>query len=1077
MLENIYRPSVMRTRFESSLIALVGTALGLALASVSEAAEAEPGKLPPAATRAVDFAKDIEPILANNCYSCHGPKKQESGLRLSVKADALRGGDEHGAKAIIPGKSSESVLIQAVAHVHPDLKMPKKGDRLTAEQVGLLRAWIDQGAVWPETIVVQGRDPKNHWAFKTPVRSPTPSVKDKKWVRSPVDNFILAKLENEKLKPSPEAERVTLLRRLSLDLIGLPPTISEVDAFLADKSKDAYEKQVERLLASPHYGERWGRHWLDAARYADSDGYEKDMSRQVYFYRDYVINAFNKDLPYDQFLIEQIAGDQFPGATQDQIVATGFLRNSMLNQEGAIDPEQFRMDAMFDRMDAIGKAMLGLTIQCAQCHNHKYDPILQEDYYRMFAFINSDHEARPAVYTTDEQMKITAIHRGIAEIEGDIKHRAADWERRMTAWEDAVRNDQPEWIVLADLDQEGDKSQRYDYLKDGSLRAEGYAPTKFTQWFRITNNLADVTAFRLELLNDPNLPFSGPGRSFRGTCALTDFHVEAADTANKTNKVKVKWATASADIEQAERKLEDNYYDKSTNNRVYGPIKYAIDGNGDTAWGIDVGPGRRNQERKAVFVADKPVGYATGTYWRIGLNQNHGGWNSDDHMNNNLGRFRLSVTTATNNLVADPLPKKVRDVIATVPRDKRSPAQQAAVFSYWRTTVPDWKEANAKIDKLIDSWPEGATALTLMAREDGRRTSILKRGDWLKPTKPVTTGVPAMLHALPKDAPATRLSFARWLADKKSPTTARVFVNRVWQSYFGIGLVSTSEDFGMQSEAPSHPELLDWLAVEFMEPGAHTARPWSIKHLHRLIVNSATYRQSSKVTPEQLERDPYNRLLTRGPRFRVEGEIVRDIALASSGLLNPKIGGRSVMPPAPEFLFQPPASYAPFPWKDEVGEEKYRRALYTFRRRSTPYPMLQTFDVPNADISCVRRLRSNSPLQALVSLNEPLFVECAQSLARKTLEEGGRSDAERVTYAFRRALSRLPAEDEKQELLSLLEKQKERIADGWVNPAEVATGESKVPSKLPAGVTPTQLAAYTVVSRVLLNLDETITKE
>jgi mono/diheme cytochrome c family protein len=1079
----------MKTRFQSSLIGLVGlsTALVLPFAGPLKSAEAEAGQLPPAATRPVNFAKDIEPILAGHCHSCHGPKKQESALRLSVKADALQGGDDYGAKAIVPGRSSESVLIQAVAHTHPDLKMPKKGERLSAEQVGLLRAWIDQGAAWPESAVTQGKDSKNHWAFKAPVRPQTPTVKDRKWARSPVDNFILAKLEQEKLKPSPEAERVTLLRRLSLDLIGLPPTLAEVDAFLADKSKDAYEKQVERLLASPHYGERWGRHWLDAARYADSDGYEKDMSRQVHFYRDYVINAFNQDLPYDQFLIEQIAGDQLPGAKQDQIVATGFLRNSMINQEGAIDPEQFRMDAMFDRMDAIGKAMLGLTIQCAQCHNHKYDPISQEDYYRMFAFINSDHEARPTVYTADEQMKIAAIHRGIAEIEGDLQHRVPDWEKRLAQWEEEVKGDQPEWITISDLHYEGDMAQRYDFLKDGSMLACGYAPTKMTQWWRTTNDLSRLTAFRIELLTDPNLPFGGPGRAFNGTCALTDFFVEATDVQNKTNKTKVRWAGVSADYDQPERKLEENFYDKSTNSRVTGPVKFAIDGDANTAWGINAGPGRRNQERKAVFVAEKPVGFTNGTYWRIGVQQNHGGWNSDDHMNNNLGRYRLSATRAAGDLSADPLPKKVRDIITTIPREKRSPAQHAAVFSYWRTTVPDWKEAGAKIDKLMDGWPEGATALTLLAREEGRKTSVLKRGDWLKPAKPVTGGVPAMLHQLPKDAPATRLSFARWLADKQSPTTARVFVNRVWQAYFGLGLVSTSEDFGIQAEAPSHPELLDWLAVEFMEPGPSNVErstlnvqrsvPWSIKHLHRLIVNSATYRQESKLSPELLERDPYNRLLARGSRFRVEGEIVRDIALASSGLLNPKIGGRSVMPPAPEFLFQPPASYAPFPWKDEVGEEKYRRALYTFRRRSTPYPMLQTFDVPNADISCVRRLRSNSPLQALVSLNEPLFVECAQNLARKTLAEGGRTDTERVTYAFRRVLSRLPAEDEKQELLSLLEKQKQRIADGWVNPVEVATGDSKIPAQLPAGVTPTQLAAYTVVTRVLLNLDETITKE
>jgi hypothetical protein len=952
---------------------------------------------------------------------------------------------------------------------------------------------------------------RDHWAFKAPVRPPVPQIAHRKTqVTNPIDAFIFARLEKEKLKPSPEADRVTLLRRLHLDLTGLPPTIAEVDAFLADQSPDAYARQVERLLASPHYGERWGRHWLDAARYADSDGYEKDMSRDAWAYRDYVLGAFNRDLPYDQFIIEQLAGDQLPGATQDQIVATGFLRNSMLNQEGAIDPEQFRMDAMFDRLDALGKSVLGLTIQCAQCHNHKYDPLTQEEYYRLFAFLNNDHEARPAVYTPAQQGEIARLRRGIAAIEADLQRRAPDWEQRLAAWEDSVKDNQPEWIVIRDLDQEGDKSQRYQFLPDGSLLAEGYAPTKFTQWFRVTNDLADITAFRIELLTDPNLPYGGPGRSFRGTCALTDFLVEATDAQNKTNRVKVKWAGASADIEQPERKLEENYHDKSTNNRVYGPIKYAIDGNADTAWGIDVGPARRNQDRKAVFVAEKPVGFAGGTAWRLGLQQNHGGWNSDDHMNNNLGRFRLSATRAKTNLVADPLPKKVRGLLA-LPRAQRTPAQTAAVFSFWRTTVPEWKEANAKIGKLLDEWPNGSTALTLLPREDGRATRVLKRGDWLKPTTPVTAGVPAFLPPLPAGADGSRLTLAKWLVDRQAPTTARVFVNRVWQAYFGTGLVATPEDFGTQSEAPSHPELLDWLACEFMEPtvpgesltrstveseGASTARrvsgstvqrfngltsqraqPWSVQHLHRLIVHSATYRQSSRVTPELSARDPYNRLLARGPRFRVEGEIVRDIALAASGLLHPAIGGRSVMPPAPGFLFQPPASYAPFPWKDEEGAEKYRRALYTFRRRSTPYPALQTFDVPNADFSCVRRLRSNSPLQALVSLNEPIFVKCAQALAKKTLAEGGKTDAARVTYAFRRALARAPTAEEKRELLSLLEKQKQRLADGWLNPNEIATGASGVPKDLPAGATPAQLAAYTVVARVLLNLDETITKE
>ena len=1047
---------------------LAMTLLLSAVGGPARAADPDLTKLPMAASRKVDFAKDVQPILSEHCYQCHGPKKPESQLRWDVREIALKGG-EHG-PVIVPGNSARSKMIHLVAGLDLENFMPKKGERLSAEQIGLLRAWIDQGANWPENASAKLADPKNHWAFKAPVRPKVPTVKNSKWARNEIDRFILARLEKENLKPSTEADRTTLLRRLSLDLIGLPPTIAEVDAFLVDKSPDTYEKQVQRLLASPHYGERWGRHWLDAARYADSDGYEKDMSRQMFYYRDYVINAFNRDLPYDRFIIEQIAGDELPNATQDQIVATGFLRNSMINQEGGIDPEQFRMEAMFDRIDAVGKSILGLTIQCAQCHDHKFDPIKQEEYYQMFAFINNDHEARPPVYTPGEQMKIASIRRGVSEIESDLQHRAPDWKTRMSAWERNAATNQPVWTVVRDLEQEGEKSQRYESLKDGSLLAEGYAPTKLTEWFRVTNHLSGVTAFRLELLTDPNLPYGGPGRSFMGTCALTDFFVEATDAENKTNKAKVKWTDATADFNQPEHVLEPNFSDKSTNNRVTGAVKLAIDGKGNTAWGIDAGPGRRNQERKAVFVADKPVGFGTGTAWRIGLQQNHGGWNSDDHMNNNLGRFRISVGTNAGPVTADPLPKKVRDIL-DVAEEKRTPAQVAAVFSYWRTTVPEWKDANDAIEKLMDTWPAGATALTLQRREEPRETHILKRGDWLKPTTAVGTGVPAFLHPLPAGADGSRLTFAKWLADKKSPTTARVFVNRIWQAYFGSGLVGTPEDFGMQSETPSHPELLDWLATEFMN------RDWSIKQIHRLIVTSATYRQASTVTPDLYTLDPYNRLLARGSRFRVEGEIVRDIALAASGLLNPKIGGRSVMPPAPAFLFQPPTSYAPFPWIDETGDEKYRRALYTFRRRSTSYPALQTFDVPVADASCVRRMRSNSPLQALVSLNEPIFVECAQALARKTLAEGGATDADRITYAFRRAVARPPLPDEKQELLSLLAREKQRFAEGWINPSEVATGTSDLPKNLPGGTTPTQLGAYTVVSRVLLNLDETITKE
>ncbi len=806
---------------------------------------------------------------------------------------------------------------------------------------------------------------------------------------------MLAKLEAQGTHPAAEADKITLLRRMHLDLTGLPPTIEEVDAFTADASPDAYEKAVEKLLASPHYGERWGRHWLDAARYADSDGYEKDKSRSVWFYRDYVINALNKDLPYNQFIIEQLAGDLLPNATQEQIVATGFLRNSMINEEGGIDPEQFRMDAMFDRMEAIGKGVLGLTIQCAQCHSHKYDPLTQEEYYRLFAFLNNDHEAQRVVYTPDEQMKVGELVRKMREIEADLKHRDPEWEEKMAAWEKTVGTDQPEWHVL-EIENAGDNSQRYIPRGDGSLIAQGYAPTKFTGSFRVKTDLNGISAFRLEYLTDPNLPANGPGRSFKGTCALSEFGVEVSattplstqpstrPTTQPIKKEKIKFSKATADYEQPESPLEKNFDDKSNTPRIVGPVKFAIDGDDKTAWGIDAGPGRRNQERKAVFQCEKPITMAGGMTLNFSLKQSHGGWNSDDHQNNNLGRFRISATTQPG-AVADPLPKRVREVLA-IAKESRSPAQVATLFAYWRTTVGAWKEANDRIEALWKEWPEGSTSLTLMAREDGRQTNILGAGDWLKPTKEVTAGVPSFLNPLPHAYRPDRLTFARWLVDPTAPTTARVLVNRIWQAYFGMGIVATPEDFGLQSQAPSHPELLDWLACELMEPTVGSEQvAWSLKRMHRLIVTSATYRQVSRITPDDYANDPYNRMLARGPRFRVEGEIVRDIALSASGLLNPKVGGRSVMPPAPDYLFLPPSSYAPFPWVNETGPEKYRRALYTFRRRSTPYPALQTFDVPNADISCVRRSRSNSPLQALVLLNEPIFFECAQSLGARRL--------------------------------------------------------------------------------------------
>lgn len=1049
--------------------------LGACLAGVvllgARLGAADDDSLPAPAGGSITFEKHVAPVLQASCLGCHGPKKSGGGLRLDTREGALSGG-EHG-PAIVPGKSAESLLILAVAGLHGEVRrMPRKGDPLTRDTIAVLRAWIDQGAEWARSSEAKKKG-ADHWAFKAPVKPAVPTPRGSHWVKNPIDAFVLARLEKEGLTPSPPAEPLTLCRRLHLDLLGLPPDPDAAEAFAGSSSPEAYDQLVEELLRSPHLGERWARTWLDAARYADSDGFEKDKTRFVWAYRDWVVGALNRDLPYDEFIIEQIAGDLLPDATADQQIATGFLRNSMLNEEGGVDPEQFRMDGLFDRMDCIGKSILGLTIQCSQCHDHKFDPLTQEEYYRLFAFINNDHESSTVAYTPAQEMERANLLRQMREIEEGLRRSTPGWEEQMAAWEDSVRNDQPQWTVVR-CENAGDNGERYYYHADGSVRAASYAPTQWTMHLRGTSREPRITGFRLEQLTDPNLPCGGPGRSIKGMAALSELKVTATDAADPSKKIEVKLVKATADYSNPLKDLEPEFDDRSGRKRTYGPVVDAIDGKFETGWGIDAGPGRRNQPRKAVFVAEKPIEFQAGAVLDFRYELGHGGWNSDDNQNHNLGRFRMSVTAAPDP-VADPLPAGVREIFE-IPRERRSPAQVAAVFSYWRTTVPAWRSANDQIEALWRRWPEGTPTLVLAKRsgkgpgEEHRETMIFKRGDWLKPDRKVAAGVPAALHSLPADAGSTRLDLARWLVDRRAPTTARVIVNRIWQVYFGTGIVETSEDLGTQSPPPSHPELLDWLACELMDRG------WSLKALHRLIVTSATYRQSSRVTPELLEKDPFNRLFARGPRLRVEAEGVRDVALAVSGLLDRSLGGPSVHPPAPAFLFEPPASYGPKPWIEAQGSDRYRRGLYTFRYRSSPYPFLATFDAPNGDFSCVRRTRSNTPLQALMTLNETLSMECAQGLARQALEKGGATDPGRIELAFRRALGRRPSPTERAELLAYLERQKKHLGEGWVNVRELATGKNE-PFPVPAGATPTELAAYTALARVLLNLDETITKE
>jgi mono/diheme cytochrome c family protein len=1019
-------------------------------------------------TSTLDFSRDVRPILANNCFQCHGPDSahREAKLRLDVSQSA---GKLRGAQAVVnSAKPADSELIARITSHDPEVQMPPpdSGKSLKPAQIETLRQWVLQGAKYQQ-----------HWAFVAPQRPAIPAVKNQGWIRNPIDAFILARLEREGIEPSKPTSANAMLRRLSLDLIGLPPTPEEIAAYHSAAGEHGYDQQVERLLKSPHYGERWGRLWLDVARYADSDGFEKDKPRFVWMYRDWVINALNRNLPYDKFVIEQIAGDMLPSATQDQVVATGFLRNSMINEEGGIDPEQFRMEAMYDRMDAIGKSVLGLTIQCAQCHNHKYDPLTQAEYYRMFAFLNNCHEGQITVYTPAQNDEWQATDALIRRIENGLRAAHRDSSERMAAWEQTVRDDQPTWTaVRPDDDTTGE--QKHYVLEDDSVLAAGYAPTMFATEFTAKVQAPKLTAVRLELLNDPTLPHGGPGRSIYGTFALTEFEVEAAPLDHPDKWTNLKFAEATADVNPPERELEKNFDDLTGRRRVTGPIKFAIDGDDLTAWTIETGPGRSNVPRKAVFLLKQPLAAPSGMRLRFKLTQYHGGWNSDDNENNNLGRFRFSITSA-DHAAADPLPADVRAIVK-IPPSKRTPEQAQHIFSYWRTTVPEWQEENRRIEALWQSHPRPTTQLALLERTKPRETHRLERGNFLAPAERVTPGVPAFLNPLADDgssakSPPSRLDFAKWLVDRRSPTTARTIVNRIWQAYFGIGLVATSDDFGTQGEPPSHPELLDWLAVDLMDHG------WDLKHLHRLIVSSSTYRQSSMVTPELLARDPANRLLARGPRYRVDAEIVRDIALSASGLLNEKVGGPSVHPPAPQFLFNPPASFGPKTWNVDAGPDRYRRALYTFRFRSVPYPELQNFDAPIGEVACARRARSNTPLQALTTLNEPVFVECARALAMRMIADGGNNDDQRIAYVVRRCLSREPQLAEVQVLREFLEEQKQQFsiagADPWSLLVDDEKSKEKVQAKFPSSTSPGELAAWTALARVVLNLDETITKE
>ena len=897
-----------------------------------------------AAERPVSFNRDIRPIFADTCFTCHGQdaRARKGGLRLDLREEALKGGKSHKA-AVVPGRPEASDLVARLFTRDADEVMPPRdsGKEVTPAQRELLRRWVAEGAPY-----------EGHWAFQPP-EWPTP-VKPQRFgsfSRGHLDDLVLSRIEAEGLHPSKEAPPEILIRRVALDLTGIPPTLPEIDRFTREYRREgspAYGRLVERLLASPHFGEKWARHWLDAARYSDSDGYEKDLPREQWAWRDWVIGALNSDMPYDRFIVEQIAGDLLPGATQAQRVATGFLRNGMVNEEGAILAEQFRMEGMFDRMDCIGKAILGMSLQCGQCHSHKYDPLTQEEYYRMFAFLNDTYEAQEWVYTPEQTQEIERIHRETARLEAEIRREVPDWSRRVEEWSARVAAGTPRWTHLVPLAPEwGGGLSHPESQPDNSILTLGFRPTSGELWFTATN-LGSVrpTGLRLEALTHGDLPFGGPGRGSRGTFAISELEFEA----RPLGKADAPWKrialqNATADFSEPERPIRAEYRNGNDDKRVVGPAAFLIDGRDETAWSPDRGPGRRHADVNWVAQVSPTNAWPEGPVEvKVLLKYRHGGNDGHGRQNEFLGRFRVSVTRDAGP-AADGLTSEARRALAA-PAAGRTPVQQGALFSAWRTAEGSALEpvarGNGAIEALWRSHPEGGTILNLRERdpEVARTTHLLDRGGWDKPRQQVEPGVPAFLPPLPDGAPRNRLGFARWLVDPRSPTAARVFVNRAWQALFGLGLVETPEDFGTRAPLPLHPELLDWLSMELVHPTAYAdgAGPWSLKHLLRVVVTSATYRQDSRAPAPVVGKDPRNRFLARGPRFRAEAEVVRDIALQAAGLLQEQVGGASFYPPVPESMFA--LNFVKIDWKTAPAPERYRRSVYLFRRRSMPDPVM-----------------------------------------------------------------------------------------------------------------------------------------
>lgn len=989
-----------------------------------------------------DSTDAAQRILASRCFACHGPSKQEGELRLDQAATALKGGEE--GVVIRPGHAEESLLIEYVSGTG-DTVMPPKGPRLTAPEVATLKAWINDGAKWPAAQAGTGIDPRlRHWSFQPVRRVEPPAVKNKSWGRNEIDAFILAKLEQENVTPSPEADRRTLIRRLSFDLLGLPPTTAEVDDFLADRRPDAYERLVDRLLASPHFGERWGRHWLDRARFAESSGCVIDLERPfAWRWRDWVIGAINNDLPFDQFTIEQIAGDLLPNATTETRVATGFHENALTNHEAGIDLEAERVKTTLDRTTAVGTAWLGLTVGCAQCHSHKYDPISQRDFYSLYAFFDSLEDRLIDAPPIEQHQQLNNAKRDLLLARHAYLSMPAAGQR---AWEEAIAAKRTNtWQPATELESISFRSSRHamiHQLADDSLFVDGRVRDSDTYVIAFKSPVKKLSAIRIEVLCDPDRFEHGPGRGADQRAVLSGITIQTGPSDKSMPTAKAEIASSVADYCQSGYAVAD-----------------AVRCGEATGWSLD----QVGLPHAAVFELREPVLIADGGRVIVRLDQQTG----KGHV---FERFRISVagndwkSAGGSSTLEKPVPDSIRD-LACRPVARRTANEQAQLKRYYQSVFQSgspelaaWNDALANFAK----WQSSIAAQTVRDRATPRETFVHVRGDFRRPGEKVEPAIlPALCKSTPKNRRLTRLDLAEWIASPDNPLTARVAANDIWQHLFGTGLVDTPGDFGMQGDPPSHPELLDWLASEYVRCG------WSRKAMIRRIVCSATYRQSSATRSDLADRDPKNRWLARQTRFRLEAEAVRDAVLSCSGLLDERIGGRS-------FQVTRSTDDALEGWEPDLAPQAphdiYRRGLYVFAKRTDADPLLIAFDGTDGMTSCPMRRRTNTPIQSLTLLNDPISVTATRALAR-TFDASDDSDcADWIAGVFNRCTSREPKPFELKTLTKLFETVRDEYK---THPEEAARLVQVDPNAKSAA----ELAAAFVVSRTILNLDEVVTRE